>query len=65
MKKQKEKKQTNGARAIEALRRTVKSMVHLSDLIVLEGGPKEICDLIKQHGERALDSTKRYSEDNK
>ena len=55
----------NHNRDVEVLRRATKNMMHLADLIIFEGGPKEICDLIKQHGQRALDSTSRHEENNK
>jgi hypothetical protein len=44
---------------IHKLETSIKNMIRLSDLIVSEGGPEEICDLIKQQGQRALDSSKR------
>ena len=52
-------------RAIEVLRTSVVHMMKMADLIIFEGGPKEICELIKQSGQRALESTKHFEEESK
>jgi hypothetical protein len=65
MQKGKKRTEADFLHEIEILRRTIKTMMHLADLITFVGGPKEVCDLIKQHGQRGLDATKRYEEDSK
>lgn len=52
-------------RAIESLRLAVMQMMRMSDLIIAEGGPEEICALIKKSGQRVIESTKHYQEDDK